>query len=229
MNSEQPTFTVAPMAVGRYRDAAGVRRALAHSALETERSTRAMSRILGTFHFRAGENLMVTALIDESVQALGMERSIMQYNMVAVSADSSLYDAKRVESIIRRFKLVGAFGITQATLEGLRGLGHDPEQLFKDMVAWAWPGAYESLLGKPGLNVYRCLELGPAIAVECSVGEGAHIDRFEWHVEERDGEVILSSRLERCEVFQHYRTGIKGKVIHGVCRCGNPDPRIVPI
>jgi hypothetical protein len=97
------------------------------------------------------------------------------------------------------------------------------------MVVWAWPGAYESLLGKPGLNVYRCLELGPAIAVECSVGAGAHVDRFEWHVEELDGEVTLSSRLERCEVFEHYRTGIKGKVIHGVCRCGNPDPRIVPV
>lgn len=228
MNSAQPTFAMPPMAVGRFHDASGARQSLAYSALEAERWTRAMLKVLSTFHFRSGQNLMVTALFDEGVQALGMERAIMQYNMVAVSADSSLYDAKRVESIVRRFKLAGVYGITQATLDGLRGMGLQPEQLFQGMILWAWPQAYASLVGTPGLKLYRCLELGPAVAVECSAGEGAHIDRFEWLVDEQDGEVVISSRLERCQPFQAYRTGVKARVIHSGCRCGNPGPRILP-
>ncbi|MEE1916305.1 hypothetical protein V0R52_07840 [Pseudomonas asiatica] len=224
----QPSTALSPMAVGRYFDAQGERQALMYSALEVERSTRSILRVLNTFDFHMGSNLMITALFDQGVQALGMERAVMQFNMVAVSADSSLFDARRVESIIRRFHLVGAYGITAATLDGLAGLGHDPLQLFGGMVVWAWPDAYERLAGKPGLRVFRCLELGPAVAIECSAGAGAHIDRFEWAVDSNDGEVVLNSRLERCQPFHHYRTGFRGQVLHGACSCGSTDPRVVP-
>ncbi|MDD2058410.1 hypothetical protein N5D52_25155 [Pseudomonas sp. GD03860] len=224
----QPSIALSPMAVGRYFDAQGERQALMYSSLEVERSTRSILRVLNTFDFHMGSNLMITALFDQGVQALGMERAVMQFNMVAVSADSSLFDARRVESIIRRFHLVGAYGITAATLDGLVGLGHDPLQLFAGMVVWAWPDAYERLAGQPGLRVLRCLELGPAVAIECSAGAGAHIDRFEWAVDAIDGEVVLSSRLDRCQPFHHYHTGLRGQVLHGACSCGSADPRVVP-
>lgn len=224
----QQTGVLPPMAVGRYLDAQGERQALPYSALETERSMRSLLKVLSTFNFSMGSNLMITALMDQGVQVLGMERAVMQFNMVAVSADSSLFDARRVESITRRFELAGAYGITAATLDGLVGLGHDPLELFADMVVWAWPGAYERLVGQPGMRVFRCLEVGPALAVECSAGAGAHLDRFEWAVDEADGEVVLSSRLERCQPFHHYHTGLRGQVLHGVCSCGSTDPRIVP-
>ncbi len=219
---------LSPMAVGRYLDASGERQALPYSALEGERSTRSLLKVLNTFEFSMGSNLLITALFDQGVQALGMERAVMQFNMVAVSADSSLFDARRVESIIRLFPLAGAYGITAATLDGLAGLGHDPLKLFGGIVVWAWPDAYERLAGQPGITVFRCLEVGPALAVECSAAAGAHIDRFEWAIDTVDGEVVLSSRLERCQTFHHYYTGLRGQVLHGVCNCGSTDPRIVP-
>ncbi|CAN7574228.1 hypothetical protein [Pseudomonas umsongensis] len=229
MNSPvQQSTVLSPMAVGRYFDAQGERQILRYSALEIERSTRSILKVLNTFDFHMGSNLMVTALLDQGVQAMGMERAVMQFNMVAVSADSSLFDARRVESIIRRFNLVGAYGITAATLDGLVGLGHDPLKLFAGMVVWAWPDAYARLAGQPGLTVFRCLELGPALAIECSAGTGAHIDRFEWAVDAIDGEVVITSRLERCQPFHHYHTGLRGQVLHGACNCGSADPRIVP-
>ena len=221
-------FDAPPMAVGRYFDAQGQRKVLPYSALEFERARRAMGRILSTFHFRAGGNMLVTALFDEGAQMMPMERAVMSYGMVAVSADSSPYDGSRVESIIRRFALVGAVGIGAATLDGLAGLGHSAEALLAGKVVWARPDAYARLHGKPGLTVYRWLEVGPAVAVECSAGAGAHVDRFEWDIEEDGGEIVLTSRLERSVAFDGYRTGLRGHVHHGACRCGNPDPRIVP-
>lgn len=215
------------MAVGRYFTPQGKRQFLPYSALELERSRRAMGRVLSTFHFRSGHNVLVTALMDEGAQLLGAERAVMSYGMVVVSADSSPYDAGRVESILRRFDLVAAIGISAVTLDGLEKLGHDPLKLFADMVVWARPGAYQRLAGKPGMKVFRWMEVGPAVALECRAGAGVHIDRFEWTVEEDNGEVVLTSRLERAREFDQVRTGVFGHVVHGVCQCGNPDPRIV--
>ncbi|MES2258422.1 MAG: hypothetical protein V4724_07885 [Pseudomonadota bacterium] len=227
MSTQEHASSACTMAVGRYFAPDGKRRILPYSALELERSRRAMVRVLSTFHFRAGSNVLVTALMDEGAQLMGAERAVMSYGMVVVSADSSPYDAGRVESILRRFELVAAIGITEATLDGLARLGHDPVKLFADKVIWARPGAYERLAALPGLKVYRWLEVGPAVALECREGAGAHIDRFEWTVDEVDGEVVLTSRLERAYEFEHHKTGVRGHVVHGVCKCGNPDPRIV--
>lgn len=228
MTNPDLKFDISPIAVGRYIAADGSRKTLAYSALELERARLAAVRVLDAFHFRTGGNVMFTAMWDEGAQLLGVERAIMSYGMVVVSADSSVFDAGRVANISRRFKLIAAMGITPGTLEGLARMDLDPANVFDGMVVWARPGAYETLKALPGLQVYRCLEVGPAFAIECPAGHGAHLDRFEWNIEEEGGEVVLSSRLERSEPFYKLRTGLKGKVIYGVCDCGNPDPRVLP-
>ncbi len=220
---------VPPMAVGRYHDADKVRQLLPYSVIEVERARRATMRILSTFHFRTESNVLVTAQFDEGSQLVGAERAIMSYGMVAVSADSTPWDAGRVESILRRFKLVAALGVSEATLDGLERSGFNPVQLFHGLVIWARPGAYQRLAGKPGLKVHRWLEIGPAVAMECSAGAGAHIDRFEWDLSSDNDELVLNSRLERSVSFTGYRTGFKARILRGTCKCGNTDPRIVPL
>lgn len=220
-------FPVPPMAVGSYNDAEGKRQLLPYSMIEVDRSRKAVVRILNTFHFRTGGNILLTALFTDTAHLTAVERAIMSYGMVAANADSSLFDAKRVESIARRFNLVGAIAITADTLDGLAGLGHDVATLFAGIPVWARPGAYERLRAIPGLKVFRIAEVGPALAMECSQAAGAHIDRFEWDVQEDNGEVVLTSRLDRSIGFEHYRTGIKAKVVHSACKCGNADPRII--
>jgi hypothetical protein len=220
-------FPVPPMAVGFYEDAAGQRQPLPFSLIETDRSRKAITRIMNTFHFRTGGNILLTALFNDAAHLTAAERAIMSYGMVAANADSSLFDAKRVESIVRRFNLAAAMAISADTLDGLTGLGFDPAQLFAGMPVWARPGAYERLAANPDLKVFRICAVGPALAMECAQGNGAHIDRFEWDVQEEDGEVVLSSRLDRCVPFHQYRTGIKARVVHSACTCGNADPRLV--
>lgn len=222
-----PVYPVAPIAVGRYLDAAGHRQPLAYSLMEAERARLAASRVLSSFHFRTGGNMLITSMWDETAHWLPVERAVMAYGMVAVSADSSLFDAARVESIARRFELKGAIGVTRATLEGLTKLGHEPARVFDGLIVWAHPEAYEALAPAGNLAVHRCLEIGPALAMECAAQCGAHLDRHEWTAEVQAGELLLSSRLERSESFVRLRTGLRGRVEQGVCACGNADPRIV--
>jgi phenylacetate-coenzyme A ligase PaaK-like adenylate-forming protein len=227
MNATVSEGSLAPIAVGRYIKADGGRETLPYSLHEIERSQAAMLRVLQTFHFRTGSNVLLTALLDEGAQAIGMERAVKSYGMVVVSADSSLFDARRVESIIRRFKPVAAVGVTAATLDGLQGLGFDLAQLFAGIVVWARPGAYERLSTLPGLSVRRWVELGPAVGLECHAGCGPHLDHAEWHVDTDAGEIVLTSRLERAQRFTHYRTGLRGRIVRGFCACGNADPRLM--
>ncbi len=220
--------TLSPIAVGRYLNVDGEKTSLPYSLMEVDRSRRAILRVLNTFHFRTGANILITSLFDEGAHMMPFERAVMTYGMVAASADSTPWDAKRVESIVRMFALSGAAGISGDVLDGLAQLGFKPEELFDGMKVWARPDAYERLKAFPNLDVYRWMEIGPAVAVECSQGAGAHIDRFEWNVEEIDGEVVLTNRLNRCVEFKNYHTGLKAKVHNGGCDCGNPDPRIIP-
>lgn len=220
--------SLSPMAVGRYLNTDGEKVSLAFSLTEADRSRRAILRVLNTFHFRTGANILITSLFDECAQMMPLERAIMTYGMVAASADSTPWDAKRVESIVRMFSLSAAAGISADVLDGLAQLGFKPEVLFDGIKIWARPDAYDRLKAFPNLEVYRWLELGPAVAVECSQGAGAHIDRYEWDIEEVDGEVVLTNRLNRCVDFKNYHTGLKAKVHKGGCDCGNPDPRIIP-
>lgn len=217
---------VPPIVVGRYINAAGEREFLPYSLMEIERGRLAALRVLRTFRFRTGGNIAFTSMWDESAQLLAVERAVMSYGMVVVSADSSWFDAGRAETITRRFDLKGAMAIGPGTLEGLQKMGFDPAKVFDKLIVWARPGAYEQLLALPSLNVHRCMEVGPAFAIECAAKSGAHLDPFEWKVESVDGEIVLTSLLERAANFDRYRTGLKGRVMHGVCACGSADPRI---
>src|SRR5690606_41354618 len=79
---------------------------------------------------------------------------------------------------------------------------------------------------EPGIRLRRWLDLGPAVAMECSHGLGAHIDRKEWQVTAEDGEIVLSSRFARAMDFANYRTGVRATLDHSACACGSADPRV---
>lgn len=213
------------IAVGRYVHA-GAEQFLPYSNAELERANKFALRILSGFHFRTGHNLVVTAQMHECAQLLAFERAAMDYGLVVCSADSTFYDAARVESIVRRFSPVAVAALTPETLAGLQALGHDPLKLFSDIVVWARAGAYEQLKGS-AVNVRAWREIGPAVGMECSQASGLHIDRFEWLAEEDNGEIVLTSHLPRSIRFERLHTGVRGRVEHAACGCGNPDPRII--
>lgn len=220
--------TMLPLTIGRFRNADGGFTTLPFSLVEQDRARRYALRVLNTFHFRTGSNILLTTTFDETLQFMPFERAVMTYGMVAVSADSTPWDAKRVESIVRRFNLTAAAGICKNVVDGLSQLGFKAEELFAGIPVWARQDAYHSLKAFPDMQVYRYLEAGPLVGFECSQGNGAHIDRFEWDIDEVEGEIVVSSRLPRCTEFSHFHTGLKGRIDRSACNCGNTDPRIIP-
>jgi len=229
---EQSNFNIAHneapaiMAVGRYLNAAGEKVLLPYSAPEFERATKAYALRLGTFHFRSGGQVLMTSIYDESYQFGSFNRALGAFQLVLLSSDASVFDAYRTESCLRRFQIPAVAGVSSAVLDGLEELGHSPAKLMKDKVVWSRPDSHQRLQNYGTFRVYRWLELGPAVALECSAGAGAHIDRLEWKVDEDNGELVLSSRLPRVVPFSGYRTGLSGSVSYTTCQCGSADPRI---
>lgn len=217
-----------PIFVGRYADAAGKVHLLPVSAAELDRAREAMQRVISSLSFEMGNHVVLASLLDEAVQCLPFERAVMSVNMVVCSVDGSFFDAARFESTLRRFKVVAVGVLGATTLEGLAAIGFTSSTLLAGHTVWARPDAYERLRATPDIKVLRWLELGPAVAAECSHANGAHIDRLEWQLHEAAGEIVLSSRLGRCVPFTQYRTGLQGTVDYSPCRCGSPDPRIIP-
>lgn len=218
---------LAPIAVGRFRHRDGDMQLLPAAAPEFERAMVACKQRLGTFHFRSADQLLITSLFDESVQFVPLQRSLAEFGLVLLSADASFFDAARSESILRRFEVAGVAGVNAAVLDGLAAIGHDPLTLLAGRVVWARPDAHARLKEAPGINLRLWMEVGPAVAMQCAHGDGAHIDRLEWKVESAGGEVVLSSRLERAVKFEKYRTGVRARVEHASCACGSADPRLI--
>jgi hypothetical protein len=216
-----------PMAVGRYLHAAGDVRLLPYSKPEFDRQVAAYQFRLGTFHFRTGNQVLITSLFDESFQFAPLQYSLREFGLVLLSSDSSFFDAARAESILRRFDVAAVVGVNAAVLDGLAAIGHDQNKLFANRVVWARPDALARLVDVPGITLRLWLEVGPAVAMQCAHGEGAHIDRMEWKVDEVNGEVVLSNRLQRALNFSGYHTGVHAHIEYAACSCGSADPRIV--
>jgi hypothetical protein len=216
----------APLLVGMFRTP-GATHFLPLSEGELKRATDAMHRVLSSFEFEMGRNVVLASLLRDAAQFLPFEQALMASNLVSCNVDAVASDARRFESVIRRFNVAAVAALNGEILDGLESAGHVPETLLDGVVVWALPCAYERLRQHGGLKLRRWLEVGPALAVECKEGEGAHIDRFEWKVRVEDEELVLDSRLLRISAFKNFRTGVKGRVENTPCRCGNPDPRII--
>ncbi len=216
-----------PMAVGRYPHRDGEMHLLPYSIAEFERLVQSYQFRLGTFHFRSGDQILICSLFDESAQFAALERSLRDFGLVQLNSDSSFFDAGRTESHMRRFDVAAVCGVNAAMLDGLVAMGHDQNKVFANRVVWARPDAQQRLQSVPGINLRLWTEVGPAVAMQCAHGEGAHINRLEWHVETIGGEIVLSSRLDRSLDFDRYRTGVRAQLVTSACRCGSADPRVV--
>jgi hypothetical protein len=217
-----------PMAAGRYRHRDGQDLLLPFNRSELERAVRAYQYRIGSSGLQSGAIILVISLYDESFQFGAFNTALLDFDFVRVSADASPFDAARVESIIRQFNPAAVVGINRAILDGLASLGHDAGALLANRRVWARPDAWAQLQAVPGLKLYRWLEVGPAIAMECGEGAGAHIDSIEWQVDVDQGELVLSSRLQRCLAFNRYRTGVRATLLPGTCSCGVAGVRIIP-
>lgn len=217
----------APLMVGSFLDK-GQRRFLPASWNELERSRVAAASWLRSFGFPRGSHIISSFTNMDNVQATPFDRGAASIGLIPCSAEVQPNEAGRFEMIIRRFQVAGVAVASDGVLAELEKRGFAFATLFTDCVMWLRPPAYERYRDTPGVHVRRWLDLGPAISFECVAGEGAHVDAREWEMEEKDGEILLTSRLSRSLHFRRWQSGVKGILVHGRCKCGSMDPRVIP-
>ena len=206
----------------------GERHFLPTAQAELDRARVAAQRWLQTFRFEQGSNLIVSFSNEEAAHAVPFERAAISLGLVTCTAEVAITEGKRVEMIMRRLGAVGGAVFSDALIEGLAEVDKTPGDLFQGKVLWLRPPAYRTLSRVPGLIARRWLDVGPAMAFECVEGAGAHVDRLEWNASnDEDGHVVLTSRLPRATDFHDWRSDVRAIVDHGICRCGNADPRLI--
>ncbi len=220
-------MTAVPIFVGSY-PVAGGRAFLPMAAGELMRTQRLIERVLQSFALAPGRFVLLISLLDDGPYCVPFERAVMNRGLLVTNADDSPYEATRIESTCRRFDVAAVAGVTEQVLDGLQAAGHRLDAVFSGRVIWALPGAYERLEAVPGIVLRRMLQVGPALAMECSQGAGAHLDTHEWACAVQDDELVISSLLPRAEDFVSCRTGLRATLIEAPCDCGSVDPRLTP-
>lgn len=148
----------------------------------------------------------------EMAQMWPYENAAMRLNSPINFAENSPFDAYRVEMWLRRFEHQLVFGVTGGVIQGLLDAGHDLQKVFataKNIVAHddAW-----RLLRDANVQAWRLISLGAAYAFEPPTGGGALYDQSQWFVEEKNGELLLTSLADRAAPFVRLHTGVKGTV-----------------
>lgn len=210
-NLRQPEF------IGCY-DVAGARHFYGATAQEIDRSAFALSRVLRSFDFAPGSNILTISMVPEVIQYGAFERAVQMLGFYGLNADDSPFDAGRVESIVRQFAPVAVCGVAKSTLDGLAMMGHDPAKIFAGRVVWARPDAFDALVAL-GVAARRVASIGPMLALECASG-GLHYDNREWTLEAEDGALILSNRMNRVEPVDRLAVGYQGAIGTHACACG---------
>ena len=195
---------------------------------DIQRSMRTNLHILDTFKFPKRSGALVISGFDDWVMTIPLERAIVSDKNIVYNAEATPFEANRIESFLRLFDPKMIFGLDGPVLEGLINIGQDPQTLFSGRVVWCRDNAsYQQLVGLEGVSARQWRAVGPAAAMECSEGAGAHIDSQEWEVSIVDGEAVVRNRLGRDLIDQPQKTGIKARLLNEPCLCGSHDPRLV--
>ena len=198
----------------------------AASAAEIDRGAFAIVRVLRSFRFAPGSTILTISTVPEIVQYGVFERAVQMLGMLGINADDSPFDAGRVESISRQFRPAAICGVSAATIEGLRALGHDPAECVGGRTVWARPDAYVAVAALPGVDARRVVSIGPAFALECAHGS-VHYDAREWLIRAVDGTLRISSRHLRAQHVQDFDSRIPGDVATPPCPCCIKDGAVV--
>jgi hypothetical protein len=194
--------------------------------VELDRQSIGIARILRTFKFKPESTILVVSLVPEVVQFAPFEKAVQHLGMYGINAESTNYDAGRIEAVVRQFDTPAICGIGAASLEGLKMFGHDPAKVFAGRTVWARPDAYAAVKVMPNVHARAMVILGPAVAYECAHG-GLHYDNRDWVLSDTSGTLHLSSRMPRITPLVDVDTGVVGRLSDKACTCGTRESLIL--
>ncbi|GAA2409833.1 hypothetical protein GCM10010191_18090 [Actinomadura vinacea] len=153
--------------------------------------------------------------------------ALRNMGVVYGTSESMGWDHVRTRVFHRELDLHAVLGISLETLEALSGQAMIGD-LFRDTpVLLGRPDAARRLRDA-GVPAGIMTPLGPALAVECRERDGAHVNRAEWTVRERDGGLgVAAASAERAKGTGEIVLDTAGSVRTERCACGSDDPRVI--
>lgn len=140
------------------------------------------------------------------------QNAAMRLGGVASYAESSPFDAYRVEMFTRRFPIHTVLGLSGNVLDGLEQSGHDIAKVFGGVHAiFAFPDARKRLVQK-GVKSWTQLDLGIGYAFSPPEENEAVLDNTEWLAESLNGGLSLSARNSRASPFVRFKPGVLAEV-----------------
>jgi len=179
--------------------------------------------VLAQHGVRAGTAVLIVGGMPESPWFDPFENAVLRLGGHYSLGETHAFDAFRSGLYATRLGIDLVFGINRMVVEGLGdGLG---ASLGNVRTILARPDAVP-LLRAVGLQARIVTRVGPALAVECPAGVGAHLNGAEWSVTSEDGEIHLTTVGPRAYQLDHERVRVRGTVRTDACPCGREDPRV---
>jgi hypothetical protein len=198
----------------------------AFSEADRARDARSCEGLLALAGVGRGDDVLIVSMLSEAASYWPLLGACVARGARLSAADATPFDASRVRMFCRQLPLRAILGLHPSTLAGLRQLGADLAEVLRAVpVLGARPGAREELEAL-GLRPRLWLQVGPALALECAPGSGAHLDPGLWQAEAGAGEILITSRAPRLTPLARQRTGLRGRVEPGPCACGRSGDRI---
>jgi hypothetical protein len=189
-----------------------------------ERDTAWASTVLAQHGVGAGTAVLIVGGMAESPWFDPFETAVLRRGGHYSIGEVLPFDAFRSGLYASRLGVELVFGINRAVAEGL-GDKLLVESLGGVRTILARPDAVP-ILRAGGLSALTVSRLGPALAVECPTGSGAHLNGAEWAVESAAGDLLLTTVGPRAHRIDRERAGVRGTVRDDPCPCGRPDPRV---
>jgi hypothetical protein len=172
----------------------------------------------------AGTPVLIVAGMAESPWFDPFEAAVLRLGGHYSLGEVISFEAFRSGMYAQQLGIEVVFGINRAVAEGLGG---DLADAFKRVrTILARPDAVP-ILRPAGLSALTVTRLGPALAVECPQGAGAHVNGAEWAVEASGRDLRLTTVGPREHRLDRAGIGVRGSVLAEPCPCGRTDPRVL--
>jgi hypothetical protein len=189
----------------------------------------AAGRALDSLGIGRGDRVLIVGLVSECVQLVPFHEALRRRGAILSGADATPFDAPRTAKLARQLDARAVLAVNGAVVDGLITEGFDLAEVFGPVpLVGARPDAVARLRAA-GVQPIVWAHVGPAVAVECRPGAGAHVDEALWDVTERDGTVMISARSPRAVAPGPHPTGVHAALARGQCPCGRSDVRLMDL
>lgn len=184
------------------------------SEADIDDETEVATAQLGALGLAADELVLIVSLLSQAIHVAPFERGAGRVGALYSSADASRFDAFRTASLVRQLQASVVLGVDTAVLDGFADLDRDPAEVFAPVrTVVAADGVADRRLREAGLDPGRWLRLGPLSAIRLPGDDALSYDSGRWQVDEADGELLVTNRVERLTTCDRFATGVTGTVL----------------